>query len=64
MTKRTHAVLGALAGLLLLLGIDLLLLTSGTIAFDSVVVTVLPVAGLVLGAVWGKLAPLGRAPAA
>jgi hypothetical protein len=57
--KRGHPVLGAVMGLLFGLSLALTLLVFGVFALDSILLLVLPVLLLVLGGVWGKLAPLG-----
>jgi len=53
-------VLGAVAGFLTMLFLASTLLFLGVLPLNSVVVSVLPVLGIPLGAVWGKLAPLMR----
>jgi hypothetical protein len=60
MKRRTHGILGAFAGFLLGLGLSLVLLVTATIPLDSILLVILPIALLVLGAVWGKIAPIGR----
>ena len=57
---RGRPVLGALSGLIfgLFLGLDLLFF--GMVQLDSVLLTILPFVGLVLGIVLARWAPLGR----
>jgi hypothetical protein len=59
MSRRARTALGGLAGVFcfLFIGLDVLLL--GLVPLHSPVVTLLPLAGLVLGALWGWWAPLG-----
>jgi hypothetical protein len=61
--KRGHPILGAVTGLLFGISLAVTLLVFGVLALDSILVAVLPVLFLLLGGVWGKLAPIGRAPA-
>jgi hypothetical protein len=63
MKRRGHPIAAAIAGLFFGLFLDLFLVTSSAVALDSVLLTILPILFLVLGIVWGKAAPLGRAPA-
>ena len=58
MNRTIRTVLGALAGLFcfLLVGLDTLLF--GIVPLHSPVLTVLPIVGLVLGALWARSAPL------
>jgi hypothetical protein len=60
MRRRGRPVLGAIAGLLfgVFVGLDLWLF--GVVPSDSVVLTVLPFLGLVLGLVLGLTGPIGR----
>jgi hypothetical protein len=58
--RRGHGVLGAFAGFLLGLSLDICLLVFGVVAIDSIVLAILPPVLLVLGGLWGKAAPLGR----
>ena len=53
-------VLGAIAGFLTLLFFALTLLFLGVLPLNSVLITVLPVIGIPLGVLWGKLALLAR----
>ena len=62
MKRRGHPALGGIAGLVFGLGLAITLLVFGVVRLDSILLVVLPVLLLVLGIVWGKLAPLGRAP--
>jgi hypothetical protein len=55
---------GALSGFFAGLFIAVDLMFTGTIQTDSILVTVLPIAGLVVGLLLGMWAPFGRAPAA
>jgi hypothetical protein len=64
MSGHTHGVLGGFAGFLLGLGLSMTLLVTSVLQLDSILLVILPVVLLVLGAVWGKLAPLGRNRAA
>jgi hypothetical protein len=59
MNRKGHPVRGAIAGLFFGIFAGLCALTFGVVALDSVLLIVLPVLFLLLGAVWGKLAPLG-----
>jgi hypothetical protein len=64
---RTHGrpVLGAFAGLFFGIFLDTFLLFRSAITVGSILVIVFPVAGFLLGVLWGYLAPLGsRAGAA
>ena len=54
--KVGRVIAGAVLGLLFLLFVALDLVLFGVVAFDSVVVTILPAIGLVLGGVLGALA--------
>jgi hypothetical protein len=59
---RGRPVLGGIAGFvfLLFLGVDLMLF--GVVPFNSPLLTILPVVGIVLGVALGLWAPLGRRP--
>jgi hypothetical protein len=57
---RGRPILGAISGLIFGLGLALLLLGLGVLPFESIAVTVLPPAGLVLGLVLGLWAPVRR----
>ena len=59
MKARGRPVLGAIAGFFLFLFIGLDLLLFGVIPANSAALTILPVVGIVVGLVWGYLAPLG-----
>lgn len=61
--RRGHPVLGAVTGLFFGISLAITLLVFGVLALDSILLAILPVLLLVLGAVWGKLAPLGGKPA-
>ena len=61
MRRRGHPVLGAFAGFFFGLSLDLVLLTFGVVPLGSIVITIVPVLGLVLGIVLGLAAPFGRA---
>jgi hypothetical protein len=63
MNKHGHPILGGVAGLFFGIFLGLFLLTSSVVELGSIVLTLLPIIGLVLGVAWGKWAPLGRAPA-
>ncbi len=54
-----HPILGAFGGFFLLLFLALDLVLFGVIPFNSPLVTILPVAGIVAGVLWGYWAPLG-----
>jgi hypothetical protein len=56
-------VLGALAGFLFGLSLDLVLLTFAVVGLESAILTIAPFAFLILGIVLGLTAPFGRAPA-
>jgi hypothetical protein len=62
MKRRGHPILGGIAGLLFGLFLDLFLVTATVVSLDSILLTILPIALLVLGVVWGIAAPLGRSP--
>lgn len=58
--RRGRPVLGAFAGFFSGLFLAIVLLGAGVVPLNSLLVTLLPVAMLVLGIVWGLWAPLGR----
>lgn len=60
MRRRGRPVLGGISGFFfgLFLGLDLLF--YGLVALDSILLTILPIVGLVLGVVLGLRAPLRR----
>jgi hypothetical protein len=58
MRPRGRPVLGAIAGLLFGLSIGVLLVLFGVARLDTSLLIVLPLLFLVLGVVWGFLAPL------
>ncbi len=58
MRPRGRPVLGALAGLFFGLSIAVLLVLFGVAALDTSLLIVLPLLFLVLGLIWGFLAPL------
>lgn len=60
MRSRGRPVLGALAGLLFGGGLAVELLVLGIVALDSALVTIVPVAGLVVGVAIGLWPPFGR----
>lgn len=62
MRRRGHPVLGALAGFLFGLSLDLVLLSFGVVGLESILITILPFAFLIIGILLGLAAPLGRAP--
>jgi hypothetical protein len=62
MNKRGHPILGGIAGFFFGLFLGVFLATSGSVELGSIVLTILPIAFLIIGVVWGKLAPLGRPP--
>ena len=65
MRVRGRPILGAFGGLLFGLGLSLVLLTTGVLATNSILLVILPIALLVLGIVWAVIAPLGpRTPPA
>lgn len=55
-----HLVIGAIAGFVFGGSISALLLPLGVLTLDSIVLLILPLAGLVLGLLWAWWAPLGR----
>jgi NADH:ubiquinone oxidoreductase subunit 4 (subunit M) len=57
--RRTHTVLGAISGLLLGVFVAIDLVLFGVIAFESGLVWLFPVLGLVLGIVVGRTSPFG-----
>jgi hypothetical protein len=59
MKRRGRPVLGAIAGFFCFLGLTAVLLTLGVLSTGSILVVILPVAGLVLGIFIGLTAPLG-----
>ena len=61
--RRGRPILGAVMGLLFGISLGVALLVFGVLALDSILLVVLPVLFLILGGVWGKLAPLGGRPA-
>lgn len=63
MTRKGHPVRGAIAGLFFGIFTGLSALVFGVVALDSVLLVVLPVLFLILGIIWGKLAPLGSSSA-
>jgi hypothetical protein len=58
MKRRGRPVLGAFAGLFFGLSIAMLLVLFGAVTLDTGLLIVLPLLFLVLGVVWGFLAPL------
>lgn len=62
MRSHGHPVLGAIAGLFFGLFLDAFLVIFSVFATDSIWLAVIPIAGIVLGIVWGLWAPLGRRP--
>ncbi len=64
MKQRGRPVLGAVSGFFLGLFVGLDLLFFGVIPLDSVMITALPIVGLIAGIVLGVAAPLGRSKAA
>ncbi|HEY1281471.1 MAG TPA: hypothetical protein VGF22_17465, partial [Acidimicrobiales bacterium] len=60
--KKRHWVIGGIAGFFCLFGVVLVLLTTGTIPAGSILVDILPLAGLVAGIIWGLWGPLGSNP--
>lgn len=60
MRRRGRPVLGAICGLLFGFFVALDLVVFGLVALDSIVVTIVIVAGLLLGLILGLTAPLGR----
>ena len=59
MKARGRPILGAIAGLVFGLSLALLLLVLGIVALDSILLSILPLAGLVFGILWAFVAPLG-----
>ncbi|HEV7887696.1 MAG TPA: hypothetical protein VGO92_09065 [Acidimicrobiales bacterium] len=59
MSARGRPVLAAIAGFFFFLFLGLELAVFGVLAVSSVLLAVLPVAGLVLGVLWAFTAPLG-----
>jgi hypothetical protein len=60
MKSRGHPIVGAIAGFVFGISLDLLLLTSGVLPLGSIVLALLPPLMLLLGIAWGMFAPLGR----
>ena len=54
-SRKGRAGLGAVAGLATMISLGLALLMFGALPLNSSLLTVLPLAGLVLGGLWGKL---------
>lgn len=54
-----HPIFGALAGLFFGLFLAVVLLAFGALPLDSIILLILPLAFLVIGGIWGKVAPLG-----
>ena len=61
---RGRPVMGAIFGFLFFLFLALDLLFFGVIPLKSVLITVLPLIGIVVGLVWAKFAPIGAGPRA
>ena len=61
MRAHGHPVWGGINGLFLGLFVALDLLFFGVVRLDSVVITILPIVGIVVGVALGYWAPLGRA---
>ena len=59
MKRRGRPILGAVAGFFCFLGLTALLLTFGVFDLGSIVVGILPLAGIVVGIVIGLVAPFG-----
>ena len=57
---KRRPILGAISGLIFGLGLALLLLGLGVLPLESIAVTILPPAGLVLGLLLGLWSPAGR----
>ena len=62
--RKGRSVLGAFAGFFFGLFLGLTLLTSGVLPLESIVLLALPVLGLIVGIIWGRLGLLGKAPQA
>lgn len=60
MRRRGRPVLGTISGFVFGLFLGITLLTFGALPLNSPVLTILPVAGLVVGLVLALTAPLGR----
>jgi hypothetical protein len=58
---RGRPIIGAIAGFFFFLFLALDLLLLGVIPLKSPVITILPIVGIIVGIVWAKFAPLGRA---
>ena len=59
--KNGHPIVGGISGLVFGLGAGLALLAFTVVSLSSVVLLIVPIAGLVLGIAWGVWAPLGAA---
>lgn len=57
---RGHPVLGVVAGFLFGLFLALTLVLAGVLPLNSVLVTILPFAGIAYGLLMARLAPFGR----
>lgn len=64
MQRTRRWILGAVAGFFFGLFLGTTLLTFGVIPLKSPLLTMLPVAGILLGAAWGSWGVLGRRPSA
>jgi hypothetical protein len=60
--RRGRPVLGAFAGFFFGLFLSIVLLTTGVIALDSILLIVFPILFLALGIAWAFWAPLGKKP--
>ena len=59
--KRGHPIVGGISGLIFGLAAGLALLAFTVVSLSSVILLIVPIAGLVLGIAWGVWAPLGAA---
>lgn len=57
--KGSHPILGGVTGLLALGFAGLTLVFAGVLPLNSILVTALPIVGIPVGVLWGKLGPLG-----
>src|SRR4051812_27951737 len=60
MKTKGRPILAAFAGFFFGLSVSILLLVSGSVKLDSMILAILPILFLVLGLIWGMWAPLGR----
>ena len=62
--RRGHWIVGLFGGILLGLALDALLVVFGALPVESILLVIIPIAGLVLGLLLGFTAPFGARSAA